>query len=106
MAIKKNCKIHLQHRSERVEWIIDHIGLGTKIIASREWVDTSGKTCIRELTDTGVIICRTTDTNEVITMFVATIMQIKAMYFGKIANWIYKMAIKNEKIMKEKNYPH
>lgn len=107
MAIKRNCKSHLtDYRMERVSWIIDNIGLGDKIIAEREWTDTSGKVGIRQLTDTGVIICRTKDTNEVVTMFVATILQVKAMYFGKIANWVYKMAVRNEKIVKEKNYPN
>ena len=98
--MKRNCSAHLTNdRLDRVNYIIDNIGFG-EVIAEREWVDTTGKACIRQLTNTGVIIVLDPNKERVVTMFVATVMQIKAMYFGKIANWLYKLAVKNEKIMK------
>jgi hypothetical protein len=102
MAIKKNCTAHItEARLERVMWIIENIGYGN-VIAERDWVDTNGTNCIRQLTDTGVIIVLSADRSKVVTMFVATVLQIKAMYHGRIANWLYKVAIKNEKLLKGK----
>ena len=98
--MKKNCTSHVtEARLDRINYIIDHIGFG-EVIAEREWVDTSGRACIRQLTDTGIIIVLDVKKEKVVTMFAASVMQIKAMYFGKIANWLYKIAIRNEKIMK------
>lgn len=100
MAIKKNCSKHLvTERWGRVEYIIDNIGIG-EVIAEREWTDTKGTPCIRQLTTTGVIIVRDTSKTKVVTMWTANILQVKAMYFGKIPNWMYKVVVKNEKIMK------
>lgn len=101
MAIKKNCSNHLiTERWDRVEYIIDHIGIG-EVIAEREWRDTKGTPCIRQLTTTGVIIVRDVSKTKVVTMWTANILQVKAMYFGKIPNWMYKIVVKNEKIMKD-----
>ena len=98
--MKRNCSHHITNdRLDRVNYIIDNIGFG-EVIAEREWVDTTGKTCIRQLTNTGLIIVLDTNRERVVTMFVATVLQIKAMYHGKIANWLYRLATKNEKIMK------
>ena len=98
--MKRNCSYHVTNdRLDRINYIIENIGFG-EVIAEREWVDTAGKACIRQLTNTGLIIVLDANREKVVTMFVATVMQIKSMYFGKIANWLYKLAIKNEKIMK------
>lgn len=97
--MKKNCTHHINDRLNRINYIIDNIGFG-EVIAEREWVDTTGRACIRQLTNTGVIIVLDADREKVVTMFVATVLQIKAMYHGKIANWLYRLAVKNEKIMK------
>lgn len=100
MAIKKNCSIHItKDRLPRANYIIEKIGFGN-VIAEREWVDTTGRPCIRQLTDTGIIIVLDTNREMVITLFAATVLQIKAMYFGKISNWLYRLAKKNEQIMK------
>lgn len=99
-TVKRNCSNHLiTERWERVEYIIDHIGLG-EVIAEREWTDTKGTPCIRQLTTTGVIIVRDVTKTKVVTMWTANALQVKAMYFGKIPNWMYKVVVKNEKIMK------
>lgn len=101
MAIKTNCSKHLtEARMERAMWIIENIGYGN-VIAEREWVDTAGTKCIRQITDTGVIIVTTPDKTKVVTMFVATVLQAKAMWYGKIPNWFYKIVIRNEKLLKE-----
>lgn len=97
--MKKNCTHHINDRLDRINYIIDNIGFG-EVIAEREWVDTTGKACVRQLTNTGVIIVLDANREKVVTMFVATVLQIKAMYHGKIANWLYRLAVKNEKIMK------
>lgn len=98
--MKRNCSAHITNdRLDRVNYIIDNIGFG-EVIAEREWIDTAGKACIRQLTNTGIIIVLDPNKEKVVTMFVATVLQIKAMYHGKIANWLYKLAVKNEKIMK------
>ena len=98
--MKRNCSAHITNdRLDRINYIIDNIGFG-EVIAEREWVDTIGKACVRQLTNTGVIIVLDANREKVVTMFVATVLQIKAMYHGKIANWLYRLAIKNEKIMK------
>lgn len=98
--MKRNCSAHITNdRLDRVNYIIDNIGFG-EVIAEREWTDTAGKACIRQLTNTGIIIVLDPNKEKVVTMFVATVLQIKAMYHGKIANWLYKLAVKNEKIMK------
>lgn len=97
--MKKNCTHHINDRLDRINYIIDNIGFG-EVIAEREWVDTTGRACIRQLTNTGVIIVLDANREKVVTMFVATVLQIKAMYHGKIANWLYRLAVKNEKIMK------
>lgn len=98
--MKRNCSHHITNdRMKRVEYIIDNIGFG-EVIAEKPWVDTKGNHCVRQLTNTGVIIVMDEGKEKVITMFVATVLQIKAMYHGKIANWLYRLATKNEKIMK------
>lgn len=99
MAIKKNCSNHLvRDRMKRVEFIIENIGFGD-IIAERDWVDTAGKSCIRQLTTTGVIIVLNPSDRKVITMWTASVLQVKAMYHGRIPNWMYRVVTKNEKIM-------
>ena len=98
--MKRNCSYHITNdRLDRINYIIENIGFG-EVIAEREWVDTKGSHCVRQLTSTGVMIVLDANKEKVVTMFVATVMQIKSMYFGKISNWLYRLAIKNEKIMK------
>lgn len=102
MAIKKNCSNHLvRDRLKRVEFIIDHIGFGD-VIAERDWVDTAGKACIRQLTNTGIIIVLNPSDRKVVTMWTASVLQVRAMYHGKmIPNWMYHRIKKNEEIMKK-----
>ena len=98
--MKRNCSYHITNdRLDRINYIIENIGFGV-VIAEREWIDTKGSRCVRQLTSTGVMIVLDDNKEKVVTMFVATVMQIKSMYFGKIANWLYRLAIKNEKIIK------
>ena len=90
---------------ERMIYIGLNIGYGN-VIAEREWVDTADTKCIRQITDTGVIIVTTPDKTKVVTMFVATVLQAKAMWYGKIPNWFYKIVIRNEKLLKESQKKH
>ena len=94
-----NLSIHCRtDRVERIAYIATTVGYGN--IIKKKVYNTQSGACLRCLTDTGVIICKTLDESMVITMFIATTHQVTAMYESHVPNWIYNRARKNRKYLK------
>ena len=88
----------LYERTERVEKIINTIGIGEEVI-SVLWTDTTNRTCRRILTSTGVILCQNVRTGMVTTMFAATLGQMRRIYNTKyIPKEMYEVFDRNFKM--------
>ena len=91
MAIEltKHCEVY---RKERVQNIIDYIGLGQVI---KEKFIHNCYTCI---TDTGVTIIKSADKTKVITIYVTTYRELVAVYEGtkKIPPYLKKKVDRNQ----------
>ena len=99
MPTKYTYSYHLLHdRTERVERIINTIGIGEEVI-SVLWTDTTNRTCRRTLTSTGVILCQNVRTGMVTTMFAATLGQMRRIYNTKyIPKEMYEVFDRNFKM--------
>lgn len=99
MPTKYTYSYHLLHdRTERVERIINTIGIGEEVI-SVLWTDTTNRTCRRTLTNTGVILCQNVRTGMVTTMFAATLGQMRRIYNSKyIPKEMYEVFDRNFKL--------
>lgn len=83
-------------RMDRAITILERVGLGEEI-RTVEWVDSTGRACLRTLTSTGVILCKNIETLRVTTLFIATPVQVQKMYIGMpCPSYIYAMAKKNQ----------
>lgn len=83
-------------RMERAVTILERLGLGEEV-RTVSWTDTSGRSCLRTLTSTGVILCKNPETLVVTTLFVATPGQVKRMYFGaSCPSYIMNVVRKNQ----------
>lgn len=103
--MQKNTTQHMRKdRLQRAEYIIDHLGDFGEVIMEKQWLNKDNSICYRQLTNKGVIIVLNAEKTKVVTCFIATILQIKQMYFGKIPNWLYKIATKNELLVNDADY--
>lgn len=85
----------LYERTERVNRIINTIGIGEEVI-STIWTDSTNRPCKRTLTTTGVVICQNIHTNKVTTIFAATLGQMRGIYNSRlIPNEMYKVFVRN-----------
>ena len=96
MPTKYTYSYHLLHdRSERVERILNTIGIGEEVI-STIWTDSTNRRCKRTLTSTGVIICQNIKTEMVTTIFAASLGQMKGIYKSKrIPDEMYANFVRN-----------
>lgn len=80
-------------RIERATYIAQTIGFGEVVREINDYYQ--GRFERRQLTETGVIIVRNID-NVIVTMFIASIKQVKGMYDnGAAPSWIIAKAKKN-----------
>ena len=89
MEMSYHCRVE---RAERVQHIVDEIGLGQVV---KEKFIHSCYTCI---TDTGITIIKTADKLKVVTMYVTTYRELVAVYEGtkKIPPYLKKKVDRNQ----------
>lgn len=101
MKIKRNMSAHASvERLNRLEYIIDTIGLGEPCIHAPSLATPSR---IEVVTTTGVVIVQASDSNTVITAFIGSIDKITAIYRSvgaKIPKTLYRRIILNESYRK------
>lgn len=99
MPTRYTYSYHLLHdRSERVERIINTIGIGEEVI-STVWTDSTNRPCKRTLTSTGVIICQNIQTEMVTTIFAASLGQMRRIYKSKyIPKEMYEIFVRNSEL--------
>lgn len=96
---ERNLTYHAQDdRADRLLYILLNVGLGDKILQERVTYNSKGGT-VEQLTDTGVLVIRTIDKKEIITMMMPTVAQLKRIYGGKDApRLVFELvAIRNKK---------
>lgn len=87
-----------EDRLERVVYIATTIGFGDEIVKSVEYIDKNGRKGYRHLTDNGVIVATDLKVTKLVTMFIGTMDQVKAMYGSeKIPTYLYNKVRKNKK---------
>lgn len=83
-------------RMDRAIAILERVGLGEEMLTVN-WVDSTGRPCLRTLTTTGIILCKNVQTLTVTTMFVATAQQVRQMYGTSYCpSFIYGVVKKNQ----------
>ena len=89
MEMTYHCEVE---RANRVQHIIDKIGLGQ--IVKEKFV----RSCYTCITDTGITIIKTADKLKVITMYVTTYRELVAIYEGtkKIPPYLKKKVDRNQ----------
>ena len=99
MPTRYTYSYHLLHdRTERVERIINTIGIGEELI-SVVWTDSTDRPCKRTLTTTGVIICQNLKTEMVTTIFAASLGQMRRIYNSKyIPQEMYEIFVRNNEM--------
>ena len=99
MPTRYTYSYHLLHdRSERVEKILNTIGIGEEVI-STIWTDSTNRRCKRTLTSTGVIICQNIQTEMVTTIFAASLGQMRRIYKSKyIPKEMYEIFVRNSEL--------
>lgn len=90
----------VRDRADRIAFIATTIGFG-EIIQKRVFYTKDGRSSIRCLTSTGVIICKDMSETKVITMFIAREYQVVSMYCGgHVPSYIFAKVRKNKKYLK------
>lgn len=99
--MKSNMTYHaMNDRKNRLEYIIDTIGIGNEIASSPSRDDPRVS---RILTDTGVIIVTNRETKKLVTAYIATINQGVSVYtqghgVNKAPAWVMKILQKNKQV--------
>ena len=88
----------LYERTERVEKILNTIGIGEEVISTL-WRDSTNRVCKRTLTTTGVVICQNIRTGIVTTIFAANLGQMRGFYKSReIPQDMYQIFVRNNKL--------
>ena len=101
--MKTNMTFHARvERDNRLEFIIDTVGIGEVICETNRPDDSYGKPVKMRLTDTGVIIV-TSQENKIITAYIATISEAIGVYREattrhELPSGLYKKIRQNEKL--------
>ena len=95
--MKRNITYHIsEKRINRAVFIQTTIGIG-EIIKEQRCIDNEGRVSWQCLTDTGVIIVLDAKKQVVITLYIAELPKVSAMYQGKTPSWVLKKIRKNKK---------
>ena len=103
--MQKNITTHVSvERFDRIEYIIDTIGLGDSIIMEANIKNPQNIMRKMQLTNTGVILVKPVDREVVITAWIASLNQVVQIYrtrgYAKMPEYVYRLVKKNQKYMK------
>jgi hypothetical protein len=98
--LKRNITHHISgKRLNRAVFIQTTIGVG-EIIKEQKCVAEDGRIAWQCLTDTGVIIVLDEQKEVVITLYIAELPKVSAMYQGKTPSWVINKVRKNKQYAK------
>lgn len=101
--MKRNITYHIsEDRIDRATFIMTTIGIG-EIIKEQRCVDEKGRVSWQCLTNTGVILVLSEDRQMAVTLYIATLPKVSAMYCGKTPSWVINKVRKNRKYAEMQN---
>ena len=101
--MERNITYHIsEDRIDRAVFIMETVGLGNIIKECRQ-VDEKGRVSWQCLTDTGVLLVLSEDKKICVTLYIATLPKVSAMYKGKTPSWVIAKVRKNRKYAEQQN---
>lgn len=99
----RNISYHIaEDRLDRAILIMTTIGLGN-IVKEQKAINASGRPCWECITDTGVIIVLDEPKKVAITLYIASMPKVSAIYKGQTPGWLIKVVKKNKELAKMQN---
>lgn len=101
--MERNCTYHISaDRIDRATYIMTTIGIGNIVKEVRQ-VDEKGRVSWQCLTNTGVILVMSEDKKICVTLYIATLPKVSAMYKGKTPSWVIAKVRKNKHLAEMQN---
>jgi hypothetical protein len=98
--LKRNITYHIsEERLDRAAFIMTTVGIG-EIIKEQKCVAEDGRIAWQCLTNTGVIIVLDERKKVAITLYIAELPKVSAMYQGKTPSWVINKVRKNKQYAK------